>query len=207
MEFYEASSLEEEKKLQQGDVLFSVPFLVVSVTEAAILAPDAETPATVDLTRSADLGEESQVLARVSMSNGIVLNQSCDLSGQPGRDRPILVARILPPEAKRIKVSSSNVANNIEAIKALANPGRRPSLFYLPEYEGADFRMPRRVVDLLQIASFPPTNFAALSGLIRLRLSRDALQAFQERLAYCFGRFGAPDHLYLNEEEREHEEQ
>jgi hypothetical protein len=67
--------------------------------------------------------------------------------------------------------------------------------------------MPKSIVDLLEVTSLPPSNFAALSNLIRLRLSHVALQAFQERLAYCFGRFGAPDHLYLSEEEREYAEQ
>jgi hypothetical protein len=98
-------------------------------------------------------------------------------------------------------VPESTLKQRVGAIKELANPGRQPSIFYLPEYEGANFDMPKCVVDLLEVASFPPSQLDALSSLIQLRLSRDALQSLQERIAYCFGRFGAPDHLYFNEEE------
>lgn len=209
MNFYEASVLEEgERKLQQGDILYPVPFVGFSVTEVVVLTSDTKEPDTVDLTQNADLPAETQLFANVGMSTGIVLNQSCDLSDQPSRGRPILIARVLLPEDRRIKVSPSNtVKKNVEKIEELANPGKRPSIFYLPEYESADFKMPKSIVDLLEVTSLPPSNFAALSSLIRLRLSPIALQAFQERLTYCFGRFGAPDHLYLNEEEREHAEQ
>lgn len=142
------------------------------------------------------------------MSTGIVLNQSCDLSNRPRHGRPILIARVLPPGERNIKISPDrSVKNNVDAIKDVANPGKRPSKFYLPEHESADFNMPRSIADLLEVTSFPPSNFSALSTLIRLRLSHVALQALQERLAYCFGRFGAPDHLYYNEKEREHAEQ
>jgi len=209
MNFYEASVLEEgERKLQQGDILYPVPFVGFSATEAVVLTPDAEEPDIVDLTQSTDFPAETQLTVNVGMSNGIVLNQSCDLSDQPGRGRPILIARVLLPEERRIKVSPSNpVKKNVDNIRELANPGKRPSVFYLPEHESTGFKMPKSVADLLEVTSFPPRNLAALSRLIRLRLSHVALQAFQERLTYCFGRFGAPDHLYLNEREREYEEQ
>jgi hypothetical protein len=60
-------------------------------------------------------------------------------------------------------------------------------------------------VDLLEATSFPPSQFDELSSVTRLRLSHAALQSLQERLAYCSGRFGAPDQLFFNEEEWEYE--
>lgn len=205
MNFYEASVLEEsERKLRQGDILYPVPFVVFSATEARILTPDAEELTTVDLTRTTDLPAETQLAANVGMTTGIVLNQSCDLSDPSGRGRPILIARVSLPERKRIKISSERTAQkNADEIRSMANPGKYPSRFYLPAHESTDFKMPKSVADFLEVTSFPPRNSAALSDLIRLRLSQPALQAFQERLTYCFGRFGAPDHLYMNEEEWE----
>jgi hypothetical protein len=76
-------------------------------------------------------------------------------------------------------------------------------LFYLPEYENADLRLTRSVADLLEVTHLPPSDLGPLSRLVRLRLSPAALQALQERLAYCFGRYGAPDHLYFSREEWE----
>ena len=207
MNFYEASTLEEsERKLRQGDILYPVPFVGFSITEAIVLTPDAEEPITVNLTEITELQAETQLLTSVGISHGMVLNQSCDLSDQPGRGKPILIARVLPSEERvRDLQPESALKKRVGAIKALANPGKSPSVFYLPEHEGADFHMPKCVVDLLEVTSFPPSQFDPLSSLIRLRLSHAALQSLQERLAYCFGRFGAPDQLFFNEEEWEYE--
>jgi len=43
----------------------------------------------------------------------------------------------------------------------------------------------------------------ALTHLWKLRLSDAVLQALQERCAYCFGRFAAPDDLFYSSEEWE----
>ncbi|HOE10167.1 MAG TPA: hypothetical protein PLQ35_01470 [bacterium] len=98
--------------------------------------------------------------------------------------------------------STSSVEKRVKSIKPLINPGRYPSLFYLPKYVDNEFSMVESVADLLDVQSFPPINLHALAArCLRLRLSDEALKALQERLAYCFGRFGAPDHLYFTEEE------
>lgn len=206
MNFYETLLEESEGRLQQGDILHPVPFVGFSLKEAVILAPDKDQPSIIDLTQNTDLQDGAQLLAGISTSVGVVLNQSCDLSDHPGRGKPILVARVLPSEQRVKNLKPDNtVKKNVSAIKALANPGKSPSIFYLPEYKGDDFQIPKCVVDLLEATSFPPSDLTSLSSLVRLRLSQVALQAFQERLAYCFGRFGAPDHLYMNQEEQEHE--
>lgn len=206
MNFYETSTLEEEWSLQQGDVLHPVPFTIFSLTDAEVLGPDADELRMVDLTQTTDLEAGTRVLASVGMSFGIVLNQSCDLG--PGRGKPILIARVVSA-AERIGMlkPDHSVSRRTKDIEQLANPGKKPSLFYLPEHRGVEPKMDKCVADLLEVASFPPANLAALSSLVKLRLSPPALQALQERLSYCFGRFGAPDHLYMNEEEWEHKEQ
>ncbi len=126
MDFYEASTLEEsEKKLQLGNILYPVPFVGFSVTEAVVLTPDAEEPITVNLTEITELQAETQLLTSIGISHGMVLNQSCDLSDQPGRRKPILVARVLPSEdrVKDLKPDST-LKRRVGAIKALANPGK-----------------------------------------------------------------------------------
>jgi hypothetical protein len=160
MAFYQAFTLgESERKLQQGDILYPVPFAGFSVTEVVVLTPDAEEPTTVNLTETTEPRAETQLLTSVGISHGMVLNQTCDLSDQPERGKPILIARILRAE-ERVKAlqPDSTVKKRVGAIKAMANPGKSPSVFYLPEYEGADFHLPKCVVDLLEATSFPPAN-------------------------------------------------
>jgi len=203
MDFYETSAFEENaRKLQQRDILYPVPFVGFPLTDATIIPPNAQEPTTVDLTETTEeLHPETQLLTSVGISRGMVLNQACDLSNHPGRGKPILIARVLPAQERVKDLDSDNtVKKRVGAIKTLANPGRSPSVFYLPEQQGDDFHMPRCVVDLLEARSFPPSQFDALSALIRARLSQAALQSLQERLAYCFGRFGAPDELFYDEE-------
>ncbi len=81
MDFYEASTLFESKReLQQGDILYPVPFVGFSVTETKVFTPDAEEPITVNLTEMTELQAETQLLTGVGISHGMVLNESCDLS-------------------------------------------------------------------------------------------------------------------------------
>jgi hypothetical protein len=204
MDFYEAPVREGERHLRQGDLLSPIPFVTFSVTEAFVLTPSDEAPLRRDLTRVTDLPPGAQVLSNVLMGTGIVLNQSSDLIGQPGRAKPILLARVVAASerVKDFKIGP-DLKKIISQVRALANPGKTPSLFYLPEYEDEDFHLARSVADLLEVVHFPPSNLGPLSGLVRLRLSPHALQALQERIAYCFGRFGAPDHLYFSPEEWE----
>ncbi len=205
MDFYEEpATLEGEGPLRQGDLLSPVPFVIFSAVEAFVLRPTEDVPIRMDLTGGLDLPAQTQLLTSVVMGTGIVLNQSCDLTGQPGRERPILLARVVAA-SQRIKDfrGSVDLKKAISQIRILANPGKSPSLFYLPEYENADLRLARSVADLLEVAHFPPSDLGPLTSLVRLRLSPTALQALQERLAYCFGRYGAPDHLYFSREEWE----
>jgi hypothetical protein len=54
---------------------------------------------------------------------------------------------------------------------------------------------------LLDVQRFEPKDLPALTRLLKLRLSDTALQALQERCAYCLGRFGAPDDLFFSPDE------
>lgn len=192
----------EELELRQGDILEPVPFFAFSIKEADVLPPGADAPNRVNLAAAENLQPGTILLASVQTSIGIVLNQSCDLTGQPGREKPILVARVVPCTERIKGFNSSSIKHVVDHIKALANPGRTPSLFYLPEWHNNQFSMSKSVVDLLETVCLPPSELPTLRELIRLRLSEPALQAFQERLAYCFGRFGTPDELYFNDAER-----
>lgn len=203
MNFYlAADQTEKEPGLRQGDIIGPVPFLAFSLNRAAVLWPDQNQPSSVDLTQGDTVSGTGHILASVEFSLAVILNQSCDLSGEPGREKPILAARALPCE-KRLKGfdPKAPLKRMTVEIKTLGNPGKHPNLFYLPELSHPTFFMPRSVADLLETVCFPPINHDGLSRLRKARLSDEALKALQERLAYCFGRFGAPDHLYFNQDE------
>lgn len=205
MSCYEArSSLHKNNVLKQGDIIGPVPFTRFSMTEVPVLAPSATEPVITNLAKES-LEDGSIILVNAIKTFGIILNQSCHLTGEPGREKFISVARIVPC-VERIKgFKQDKLKEVVSHIKNLTNPGKYPNLFYLPEYEDMDFQMPKSVADLLEYMSFSPHDFTALASLVKLRLTPPALQAFQERLAYCFGRFGSPDNLFFNQEEWKYE--
>ena len=144
----------------------------------------------------------SAVLAGVDISHGIVLNQSCDVTGEGDRLKPLLISRVRPiTDVKPNFLALAPDRRVKDVIKPYANPGRNPTAFYLPPFEVSDFVLPASTVDLLDTMRFPGEEVRAIAGLRRARLSHSALQSFQERLAYCFGRFGAPDDLFFTDEE------
>lgn len=205
MSFYEARySLHKNDELKQGDIVSPVPFTRFSMKEVPVLAPDAAEPIITNLAQT-PIKDGSKLLVNVMGASAIVVNQSCDLSSQPGREKFIKVARVVPC-VERIKgFKPDNVKEVVNQIKNLTNPGKNPNLFYLPEYEDADFNMPKSVADLLDTMCFLPYDLAALAPLVKLRLTPTALQAFQEKLAYSFGRFGVPDGFFFNKEEWQYE--
>ena len=185
---------------RQGDIINPVPFAGFSITQADMVLPGTKSASTFDLT-SETVVPGSRILAIAEQSIGMILNQDCDITGQPGKERPILVSRVSPCRIKLKKFDIANTKKLVSDIHNLSNPGRYPNLFYLPEYTGPGFTMERSVADLLEVFSFPSVDLGALASLIQLRLSDTARQSLQERLAYCFGRFGAPDDLLFNESE------
>ncbi len=204
MDFYSSPSkgTEDSPCLKQGDILWPIAFFRSSISESQILIEGALSPQKKDITTIRSISSQAKILANLEMSIGIVLNQSCDLTGKPGREKPILIARVLPCNERIRNFRTDSIERRVQSIKALINPGRCPSLFYLPKYTNNEFSMVESVVDLLEVQCFPSMDLHTLTAsCLRVRLSDEALRAFQERLAYCFGRFGAPDHLYYTEEE------
>lgn len=191
----------DTRGMLQGDILSPVPFVKFLVTQAAVKLPGSPEIVPMNLTQVDALEPKSSLLANVNLSTGIVLNQSCDLTGNSNTPKPLLVARIRP--ASEIQgFTTEKTKNRVKAINRLLNPKKAPSLFYLPEYKGAGFALPRSVVHLLDIACFASNDIPALSeACLRLRLTDPALKAFQERLTHCFGRFAEPDHLFLSVDE------
>jgi len=207
MNFYEVPEdrSSEDIKLQQGDILSPVPFVGFSLTEAIIIPPNSEEHKIVDFSASEELENNSRILANIESHIGIVLNQTCDLIQHEGKGKPILVARVVAPCEERIPAfNTENVKKVVGVIKNLKNPGHYPNIFYLPEHNDEPLRLPKAIVDLLEVACFSPKVLEALSRLVKLQLSPEALTALQERLSYCFGRFAVPDHLYFSEGEWTH---
>ncbi len=199
MTFY--ADLDKEKDsltLQQGDILDAVPFLGIGLEKQTIVPIQGEERyEEPDLSPPIVLPPGTRILADVQTGFGLVLNQSCDLSIDPKRQKPILIARVVPGHERIKELATTDPKRIAASIRNLANPGKNPTIFYLPEFRKRSFMLPRSVADLLEVVCYPQSSYPALRTRLRARLGPVALQALQERLAYCFGRFGAPDDLYF----------
>lgn len=200
MEFY-AALLEGTPSLQQGDLLVGVPFAIFSAASARVGLNGGGTDER-DLTQNPT--SVTFVAAAVEFGWGLVLTQTCDLQPAPDTGaarKPILIARVRPIKTLLPKFKDDTLKSAVGEVKKLATAGSAPSLFYLPEHRGIALVFEKSGADLLDLQRFDRTDLAALSRLLRLRLAAPALQALQERCAYCFGRFAAPDDLYYSADE------
>ena len=188
-------------ELQQGDVLHRVPFAYFSLTDARVALEDGSLSRR-DLSQSPVAADG--VVARMEFGWGLVLSQTCDVQADPSTGdarRPVLVARVMPIQNVVSDFRDGSVRQSLSAVANLANPGKTPTFFYLPAYRTPTLDFPKAGADLLDLQRFPRHDLSALKRLVRLRLTAPALQALQERCAYCFGRFGAPDDLFYSPEE------
>ena len=188
-------------ELQQGDMLENVPFSLFAMRQTKVSLSGGGSDVR-DL--SEDRGGVEFIVTRAEFSWGVLLSQTCDLQIDPetgGARKPIVIARVRPIKALVPNFKDDTVQQSLTAVEDLNNPRKRPTLFYFPAHrtEGVDF--PRSGADLLDIQRFPQDDVSALLRLVRLHLSPPALQALQERCAYCFGRFAAPDGLFLTDQE------
>ncbi|MGO8674118.1 MAG: hypothetical protein ACLQVD_22495 [Capsulimonadaceae bacterium] len=199
MNFY-ATLPADARTLQQGDLLADVPFAYFSLSKAKVHLTSSESD-TRDLSR--DRAGVEFLVAKVIFSWGLVLSQTCDLQPTPeaGHSRkPVVVARVRAL-SELIKPSGSNLKAAVNDVKRAASPGATPTVFPLPMHTSASLELPKSGADLLDLQRFDRADLPTLMTLARLRLSPPALQALQERCAYCFGRFAAPDNLYYSEDE------
>ena len=192
-DFYEALPAGGATELRQGDRVYPIAFARISLSGATLIEAGAS-PTRVDLSLDTSERKGASVLASLEQAHGLVLNQSCDLSPDPGRERSILVARVVPCTSRYPNWPKDDAKKRLRQISVLSNPGKSPSIFYLPP-EGEE----ASVADLLDVATFPPADYRAIANIVKRRLSPVALAALQERVAYCFGRFGTPDGLYLTD--------
>lgn len=198
MSFYEACSL-PPPSLRQGDLLEGVPFTYLGLTGAKVFRRDGTRSSTRDFVQRPQ--DVTGVVAKVEFSWGVVLTQTCDVQAVEGAGaarKPVVVARVRPIEQIVRNFRHPPHREYPSKVEVLANPGKTPTVFYFPSCAGADF--PRSGAFLLDVQRFMPDDLPVLVPLVRLRLGVAALQAFQERCAYCFHRFAAPDGLYLETE-------
>lgn len=206
MLFYdEGGSATREGPLQQGDILVNIPFVAVSAAALTVVTPSQSEPQTFDATLGVALSPGTFVVAEVESGVGILLNQSCDVTGDSGRTKPVIVARVRPlaehTDANLKTFGEKAPLARTKLVRALANPGQNPNMFYLPPASFGNFCLPPSYVDLLDTVTLAPSDAVAIRALRRARLRADALRALQERLAYLFGRYGADDALYFTDEE------
>jgi hypothetical protein len=194
MNFYEDPPYSRKNRLlQQGDILCRIPFVGLVATRAEILLPDSRATIIKDLTSTPAPESGTSVCCNFQLSNAIVLTQTCDLNQT--KANWILVAAVKPWET--ILKAAEDPKKWPGMIKVLANPGKTPAWFYLPEHKSQDFHLPRSLAVFYQIQCLNRDDMESIGKeCFCLRLSSVALQALQERLSYFFGRFGAPDDLY-----------
>jgi hypothetical protein len=201
MDFY-ALPTEASGPLQQGDLLQGVPFSYFGLTNARVSLEDGRYE-TQDLTRTSH--SSLFVSARVEFIWGIVLNQTCDL--QPNfktsnYENSVTLAAVRPIQDLFPNADFSTLPKAIKTVRTFDTEAKAPTVFYLPAAENMPTAFPRSGADLLNVQRFAAEDTPALWPLLRLRLTPDALHAFQSRCAYCFGRYAVPDGFYLSAEER-----
>lgn len=206
MAFYASLLDDAPLTLQQGDLLARVPFTYFNLANTLVTTASGVTDYR-DLTEEAKTTDVAGVFSKVEFVWGLLLSQTCDLQPQEPQEpssrsrKPILVARVSPIKSIVPSFKDANVSQVVDSVRKLATAGSAPNLLYLPAYVGEGFELPRSGADLLDVQRFPRDDLPALKRLARLRLGDEALRALQERCAYCFGRFAAPDDLYYSSDE------
>jgi hypothetical protein len=187
--------------LQQGDLLEGVPFCYFSLSQArAVLSDGGLETRDLSTSRAGIVG----LLAKVEFGWGMLISQTCDVQPDPETGyarKPVLLARVRPIREIVSSFRDATPSQAVDALAGLVTAARSPTVLYLPAHELSGGSFPRSGANLLDVQRFQPLDLPALSRLLRLRLSDPALQALQERCAYCFGRYGAPDDLYYSAEE------
>lgn len=187
--------------LQQGDLLANVPFTYFSITDVEVTLLDGQSERR-DLSQNPS--NVSFLAASVKLAWGIVLSQTCDVQPDPTTGfarKPLVVARVSPIKLLVRDFKDDTLKQAVNAVSNLATAGKAPTLFYPPAYRADDIDFPKSGVNLLDVQRFEPKDLPALTRLVKLRLGHSALQALQERCAYCFGRFAVPDDLFFSAEE------
>jgi hypothetical protein len=199
LDFY-AAVPESENELLQGDVLFPIPFTRFDLTDCEVLAPDESGWIIKNLGTSTV--PNGSLVARFEIGFGLVLNQTCDLAKHSSAD--LLIARVFPRDDLYTDYATKPVHEFLT--KKFTNAGQMPQYFYLPAFDDP-IDMPNSLAYLLSLQSFPRGSRDALLHLRQKSLSRGGLNSLQEKIAYCFGRFGADESLFYSPEEWNEEQE
>jgi len=199
MDFYKPE--DAQYPLSQGDLLYPIPFAAFRISGVDIRYE--QSTRYVDLTT--DEHKQGDLVASFETSWGLVINQSCDL--EPQKDEPLIVAQVVARQKLYPKYKDENPKDIEEFIKnRFNNAGQAPARFYLPAFAKDDFIFPRSIALLCRVQNFAPVDRDTLLGLRKFSLSGDALDSLQEKLAYTFGRFASPSHLFYSQEEWNYKE-
>jgi hypothetical protein len=180
--------------LSQGDLLYPVYFTRFEIEKVNLYDETSELFVAADFSK--DHTVAASILAAATRHWGIVVTQSCDLD----RANSVIVARVEEAQNLHADLIKTSAKDRAKAIgDRFSSAGKSPKHFYLPAHDAAG--LTKSVAYLSDVQTYKATDLPVLSRLRKLSLSPDALTMLQEKLAYCFCRFGAPEHLCYDEDE------
>ena len=154
--------------LEQGDVIYSIP-----VPEIVTEFKDVLTIDSIKSTKD----------FRVAFHSGVILSQSCDISGnKPGQRISVIFAPIYTIEEYK-PVNSGLVSNaSLEAIRT----GRMPSHHMINECDVQGFERGKSILDFKEVLTIPFDLLLKLvgDGLKRIRIR----SPYREHLSAAYGR-------------------
>jgi len=153
-----------EPPLQQGDIVFPIPFVAFGIASVARLADQVNDTARLivtDLTSTDDAPEIGKLVVSYERKPAIVVSQSCDI--ERGKN-PVLVApiRTFQSHFPEMTLGSNSFRTRI---KELANPGKNPISFPLPPIQRDGFTLPYSLVTFFEMQNIVPSDLARLRTL------------------------------------------
>jgi hypothetical protein len=192
-------NFEPDDVLNQGDIISNVVLTYVpDITDPSLFIGEEEVRR--DLTEPFNPDEDIIILGQALKASVIILSQGCDIDNR----NFICVARILPFQDNDYSGMNREDRKAKHIRREYQQVGIRPTVFYLRE--AADPEFPKSLVSFLELHTIrkTPENLEYLMRNRILRLTPEAVEDLQFRVAHFFGRFAAitDDYMLTDEEKR-----
>lgn len=183
-------------RLNQGDIISNVVLSYIpKIANPSLIVGDQVVQRS--LSEPFDPAEDLLVLSQLEKAPIMILTQGCDIDNR----NFISVARIFPFNDRTYSERPANRRPKY-LLENFQQVGVRPTVYYLQESQN----FPRSLVSFLEIHTIKKTaeNLEYLQRNRILRLTSEAVEDLQFRLAFFFGRFAAlTDDYMLTAEEKE----